>query len=87
MAIGKQLSDNNPSGTALGQSSSDLIGFYGVSPVSRYASSIAPAVSTASVSNGSTIWAFATSTQGDAVARMAYHVPLILSYLGLSTSS
>ena len=29
MAIGKQLSDNNPTGTVLGQSASDLIGFHG----------------------------------------------------------
>jgi hypothetical protein len=40
MAI-KQLSDGNPLGTVLGQSSTDLIGFYGVAtPVARRASSI-----------------------------------------------
>ncbi len=87
MAIGKQLSDNNPDGTALGQSASDTIGFYGKAPVSRYASSIAPAASTAPVSSTGTAWGFATSTQALAVAQMAYHVPLILSHLGLSTSS
>lgn len=40
MAIGKQLSDKNPDGTALGQSASDLIALYGVTPVSQRASSI-----------------------------------------------
>lgn len=40
MAI-KQLSDGNPLGTVMGQSSTDLIGFYGVAtPVARRASSI-----------------------------------------------
>ena len=85
--MAKHLSDNNPDGTNLGQSSSDLIGFYGKAPVSRYAISIAPAISTAAVSNGSTIFAYATSTQASQIALMAYHVPLILSHLGLSTSS
>lgn len=33
MAIGKQLSDANPDGTAMGQSTTDKISFYGVTPV------------------------------------------------------
>ena len=33
MPIGKHLSDNNPGGTALGQSATDTIGFYGFTPV------------------------------------------------------
>ena len=39
MAAGKQLSDNNPSGTSLGQSATDLISFYGATPVSQRSSS------------------------------------------------
>lgn len=39
MAIGKQLSDKNPDGTSLGQSTSDLISLYGVTPASQRASS------------------------------------------------
>jgi hypothetical protein len=35
MPIGKQLSDGNPDGTSLGQSSSDLISFYGATPVDK----------------------------------------------------
>lgn len=35
MPIGKQLSDLNPDGTSLGQSSSDKISFYGATPVSK----------------------------------------------------
>jgi hypothetical protein len=35
MPIGKQLSDGNPDGTSLGQSSSDLVSFYGETPVDQ----------------------------------------------------
>lgn len=37
MAIGKQLSDKNPDGTSLGQSSTDPISFYGATPVAKQA--------------------------------------------------
>ena len=40
MPAGKFLSDLNPSGTALGQSTADLISMYGGTPVSQRASSI-----------------------------------------------
>jgi len=33
MAIGKQLSDANADGTALGQSATDKVSFYGATPV------------------------------------------------------
>jgi len=33
MAIGKQLSDKNPDGVALGQSATDLVSFYGTTPI------------------------------------------------------
>lgn len=31
----KQLSDGNPAGTILGQSATDLVGFYGATPVDK----------------------------------------------------
>ena len=36
-APAKQLSDNNPGGTGLGQSATDLISFHGVTPVDQAA--------------------------------------------------
>lgn len=39
MAIGKQLSDLNTDGTALGQTTTDKIAFYGYTPVVQRASS------------------------------------------------
>lgn len=35
MPAGLQLSDGNPSGTSLGQDTSDLISLYGVTPVAQ----------------------------------------------------
>ncbi len=45
----RQLSNGDDSGTVLGQSATDLIGFHGVSPVDQY-----PIVSNASVTLGDT---------------------------------
>jgi hypothetical protein len=55
-----QLSDGNPEGTYLGQSASDLIAFYGTTPVSQRASSIL-AASVVSVSSNITIAASLTA--------------------------
>ncbi len=60
MAIGKQLSDGNPDGVSLGQSASDLISLYGVTPASQRASSL-QADSIISVSSNITIAASLTA--------------------------
>jgi hypothetical protein len=55
-APAKQLSDLNPGGTGLGQSATDLVSLYGVTPVAQRASSIqaASVVSAASFISVST---------------------------------
>lgn len=50
----KQLSDSNPEGNVLGQSASDLIAFYGTTPVSQRASA-AQATSTLSTASSTAI--------------------------------
>jgi hypothetical protein len=55
MAAGKQLSDNNGSGTALGQSATDTISFYGATPVAQRASIAGNASTLISVSSNATI--------------------------------
>jgi hypothetical protein len=60
MAIGKQLSDLNGSGTALGQSATDTISFYGATPVAQRAAAI-QANSVVSVSSNITIAASLTA--------------------------
>jgi hypothetical protein len=48
MAAIKQLSDGNPSGTQLGQSATDLVGFYGTTPVVQPTAAAQAAITDAS---------------------------------------
>jgi hypothetical protein len=81
MAAGKQLSDNNSSGTSLGQSATDTIGFYGVTPVAQQAAGTA--VSTTAVTT-TTPWGFSTSTQAQALVTLANYLSTVLHNLGLT---
>ena len=56
MTIGRQLSDLNTSGTSLGQSATDLISLYGVTPAAQRAASI-QAASVVSVSSNISVLA------------------------------
>lgn len=40
MAIGKQVSDGNPDGTALGQSATDKVSLYGATPIVQRSSTV-----------------------------------------------
>jgi hypothetical protein len=60
MAIGKQLSDLNPDGTAMGQTATDKIAFYGKTPVVQRAAAI-QAASVVSISSNISIAASLTS--------------------------
>jgi hypothetical protein len=62
MAIGKQLSDANPDGVALGQSATDKVSFYGATPVAQrtssiQAASVVSATSFISVTSNLAAWA------------------------------
>ena len=87
MAIGKQLSDNNPSGTGLGQSSTDTVSFYGATPVVRYATSITAPSTTAAVTVNATTYAFGNSTQPDAITLSLSRVIAALASYGLISTS
>ena len=66
----KNLSDGNPNGTILGQSTSDKIGFYGLAtPIVQPMGSNGTPVTTVAVSSfgTNTTWGFATSTQANQV--------------------
>jgi len=60
MAIGKQLSDANADGTALGQSATDKISFYGATPVTQRTNTV-QAASLVSVSSNITVAASLTA--------------------------
>ena len=61
MAAGKQLSDNNGSGTGLGQSATDTIAFYGATPVAQRTSLAINAASVVSVASNISVAASLTA--------------------------
>lgn len=83
MAIGKQLSDGNPDGTCLGQSSSDKISFYG--ETTTVAQQSVTAIGTTTISQVATSgkWAFASSTAANAFVNRVKSLQDKLDALGL----
>ena len=63
--MSQALHDGSPDGCVIASSSSEKIGFYGATPVTRQAVS-AYTTTTAAVST-STNWGYTTSTQADAI--------------------
>lgn len=76
MTVINYIGNNNPDGMSLGNTTSDLISFYGVTPVAQRAAAAQGAVSnsafvllSATMTSAATGWVFQTSTQAnDAVA-------------------
>lgn len=58
----KQLSDGNPGGTGLGQSATDLISFYGFTPIAQRASAAVSASLSLFLVTGASIVANTTGT-------------------------
>ena len=69
MAIGKQLSDNNPDGTSLGQSATDLVSFHGATPIAK--------ATVTALTDGST--GTAAATNGIAALTGAYNSTLLIN--------
>jgi hypothetical protein len=82
MAIGKQLSDGNPDGTALGQSATDLISFHGATPVDQAA--VVTAVSTSVLTTG--LLGFNTTAQANALIAAVNSILVALKEKGLMAS-
>lgn len=81
MPIGKQLSDNNPDGSVLGQSVTDKIGFYGVAtPVVKVTGFVQPAATGAT---NSTPFGYTTAAQADAIVTWIRAVDAALKANGL----
>jgi len=87
MAAGKELSDGNPSGTSLGQSATDLVGFYGKTPIVQRTSSAQAAVSTTGSNSGSTNYGFTTATQADAIVTLVNELRAALVAVGMIKGS
>jgi hypothetical protein len=81
----KFVDDGNPDGHTLGQNATTKISFYGATATAQPASTTAVSA-TAIASNGSTIWGFSTSTQGDAMIALVRAMHANLISLGLKAS-
>jgi len=80
--MAQQLSAATTAGTIVGQSASDLVGFFGTAGVVQQTAGTAP-VSTAAVSVTATQWAYATSAQANAITACLIAVNTALTNLGL----
>ena len=81
MAAGKQLSDANTSGTSLGQSTTDLVSLYGVTPIVQRTSASQAAVTTDTAVSASQ-WGFNTSAQASAIVTLVNELRAALVALG-----
>lgn len=85
MTIGKQLSDNNPDGTSLGQSATDKVSFYGVTPVVQPSGSAQAALTlTTATTSG---FGFASSAAFNAFTAQLEELRASLVDLGLIAGS
>ena len=78
----QKIHDGSPDGALIGGTSSEKIGFYGASPVTRQSVS-AYTTTTAAVST-STNWGYTTSTQADAINTQVVALTAALRNLGLA---
>lgn len=83
-APAKQLSDNNPGGTGLGQSSTDLISFHGVTPVDQAAFITTLSINALSVSG---VIGFTSSASFSVAITAINSILTLLSEKGLMASS
>lgn len=82
MAV-KQLSDGNPDGTVLGQSSSDLIAFHGKTACDQYA--VVTAISTSVLTTGKL--GFNTTAQANKLIAAVNSIIALLKEKGLMAES
>jgi hypothetical protein len=86
MAV-REITGKDPDGTRVGQTTTDLLGFYGQTPVARFATSIQIPSSAAVVSISATQWGFASSAQAQGIVSAVAQLTTWLSTLGLTSST
>lgn len=82
----KQLSDGNPGGSGLGQSSTDTISFYGATPVAQRSGAVQAAVTTTAATS-TTPYGFSTVTQANAVVTLVNELRATLVGNGMIAGS
>lgn len=93
-ATTRQLSDGNSQGNQLGRSATDLIAFYGQTPVTQPTSSAQAAVTASSVSGAAstptgavTVWGWTSPTTPNGLVTLANEIRAQLVNLGLIKGS
>jgi hypothetical protein len=81
MAAIKELSDGNPSGTRLGQSATDLVGFWGTAPSAQRTSSAQAALTLTTATTGG--YGFTTTTGFSALVAQVNEIAAMLTAAGL----
>lgn len=82
----KELSDGGPDGTRLGQSSTDLVGFYGATPRARYGTT-ALATQAITIKVYTSIRGFASTAGFNKLVAMAEACARVLRTTGLGGTS
>lgn len=82
----KQLSDQNSQGTVLGASTTDLIGFYNVTPIAQRTNASQAAVTTTASTTTSPA-GYTTTTQANAIVTLVNELRTSLVNLGLIKGS
>ena len=80
------ISKGNDDGTSFGNSTSDLISFYGVTPIAQRSGSAQDAVATTAVTNTSP-WGFSESTQPTAIVTLVNELRAAMVASGLIAGS
>ena len=80
----RYLGDAGPDGTCFGRSATDLISFYGATPVVRAAVSNT-AITTALITTTTNSYGFANTTQGTDLCTIVGQIRTALTNLGLVT--
>lgn len=86
MAI-KELSDGSPAGTRLGQSTADLIGFYGTTPVAQQGGTALATVTQVTIATLTSGFGFATSAGFNNLFAQVEAIRLLLVNYGLGKTS
>ena len=86
MSADRQLTALDPGGTSFGQSTADLISFYGVTPIAQRTNANQATVTTTAATS-TTPYGFSTVTQANAIVTLVNELQAALVALGLIKGS
>lgn len=82
MATYTQLHDGNPDGVQIGDATTDLVGFYGETPVDQAAA--ITTVTTDAATSTTNAFGYSTSTQADAIVTAVNAIIAALAGIGIT---